>query len=159
MRIRSNRLYLFIVVAAVLGVIPVPAQQSDPAQALRDRIDRIFKAREFDAPRFGPARWLPDGKAYAIVERASGSSGGSEIARYDAATGGRTVLVSASRLIPPGQKSALTIDDYTWSPDGSRLLIFTNTRRVWRQNTRGDYWVLEIATGRLRKLGNDAPEA
>ena len=135
------------------------AQQSDRAQALRDQIDRIFRAREFDPPRFGPARWLPDGKAYAIVERASDAAGGSEIARYDAATGSRTVLVSASRLVPSGMKSALTIDDYAWSPDGNRLLIFTNTRRVWRQNTRGDYWVLEVATGRLKKLGGDAPEA
>jgi dipeptidyl-peptidase-4 len=33
------------------------------------------------------------------------------------------------------------------------LLIFTNTKPVWRLNTRGDYWVLERATGKLRKLG------
>jgi dipeptidyl-peptidase 4 len=148
---------ILLVVLAVIA--PAQAQQTDRAQALRDQLDRIYTSREFDSPRFGPARWLPDGKAYAIVERATGSAGGSEIARYDAATGSRTVLVSASRLVPSGMKSALSIDDYTWSPDGSRLLIFTNTRRVWRQNTRGDYWVLEIATGRLKRLGNEAPEA
>ena len=37
-----------------------------------------------------------------------------------------------------------------------RLLIFTNTRRVWRQNTRGDYWVLDLATKKLQKLGGNA---
>ena len=33
------------------------------------------------------------------------------------------------------------------------LLVFTNTRPVWRLNTRGDYWVLDRAAHKLRKLG------
>ncbi|HUV67449.1 MAG TPA: S9 family peptidase, partial [Sedimentisphaerales bacterium] len=36
------------------------------------------------------------------------------------------------------------------------LLIFTNTKRVWRQNTRGDYWVLDLSDWKLQKLGGDA---
>jgi dipeptidyl-peptidase-4 len=148
-------------VAAVLVLAGVAAyaQQANRARALEEQIDRIFKDRAYDAPRFGPARWLPDGTAYAIVERTSRGVEGSEIARYDAATGARTVLVAASQLVPPGAKAPLDIDDYTWSADGKRLLIFTNTRRVWRQNTRGDYWVLEVGTGALTKIGADAPEA
>ncbi|MCA1649885.1 MAG: DPP IV N-terminal domain-containing protein, partial [Acidobacteria bacterium] len=69
------------------------------------------------------------------------------------------MLVAASQLVPPGSKAPLDIDDYTWSADGRRLLIFTNTRQVWRQNTRGDYWVLEVGTGALSEIGADAPEA
>ncbi len=30
---------------------------------------------------------------------------------------------------------------------------------MWRQNTRGDYWVLDLPSGRLRKLGAAAPVA
>jgi dipeptidyl-peptidase-4 len=146
-----------MLLVVLAGVAPGLAQQVDRAQVLRDQIDRIFKSRDFDAPRFGPARWLPDGRGYAIVERAAGATSGAEIARYDAATGSRTVIVSASRLVPPDGKAALTIDDYQWSADGRRLLIFTNARRVWRQNTRGDYWVLDVATGNLKKIGGDAP--
>ena len=89
---------------------------------------------------------MPDGTAYAIVERPA-SGEGSEIVRYDAATGARTVLVAATRLVPSGSKTPLDIDDYAWSADGKRLLLFTNTVKVWRQNTRGDYWVLDVATG------------
>ncbi len=54
----------------------------------------------------------------------------------------------ASRLVPPGAKTPLDIDDYAWSADGRRLLIFTNTKKVWRQNTRGDYWVLDVGQRR-----------
>ena len=77
--------------------------------------------------------------------------------RYDAATGARSVLVAGSRLVPPGEKTGLAIDDYTWSADGRRLLIFTNTKKVWRDNTRGDYWVLGVEDGTLTKLGGSAP--
>jgi dipeptidyl-peptidase-4 len=62
-------------------------------------------------------------------------------------------------LVPAGGTVGLDIEDYAWSPDGKRLLISTNARRVWRQNTRGDYWVLDTAAGTLKKLGGDAPEA
>ncbi len=136
------------------GVAPL-AQQADPARAIDEQLDRIFQSREYDVPRFGPARWLPEGTAYTVLERSA--TGASDIVRYDAATGARTVLVPASRLTPPGGGSALDVDDYAWSADGRQLLIFTNTRRVWRQNTRGDYWVLDLPAGGLTKLGGDAP--
>ena len=145
-----------VTVAVLLAGFTAGAQQADTRQALIRQIDRIFKANEYTAPRFGPARWLPDGTAYAIVER---SGQGAEIARYDAATGARTVTVPASRLVPPGASTGLDIDDYAWSSDGKRLLIFTNTRKVWRDNTRGDYWVLDVVGGQLRKIGGGAPEA
>jgi dipeptidyl-peptidase-4 len=82
-----------------------------------------------------------------------------DIVRYDATSGARAVLIAGSTLVPPGTSSPLSIDDYAWSADGRRLLLFTNTRRVWRQNTRGDYWVFDLADRRLRKLGGDAPES
>lgn len=132
------------------------AAPTDPAPALHAEIDRIFASNEYAAPRFGPARWLPDGTAYAIVER---SATGAEIVRYDAATGARSVSVKAASLVPPGATTGLDIEDYSWSSDGKRLLIFTNSRKVWRDNTRGDYWVLDVERGSLRKLGGDAPEA
>lgn len=155
----STRRVLNGLTAAALLMVAVQAQQNDRALALRAQIDRIFKEQAYAAPRFGPARWLPDGTAYAIVEQPAGGAGGSEIARYDAVTGTRTVLVAASRLVPPGRpgrpgsKDPLEVEDYAWSPDGRRLLIFTNTQKVWRENTRGDYWVLDVSSGALQQLG------
>jgi dipeptidyl-peptidase-4 len=155
---RAPRRLLAACVAVSLA-FPLAAQQADRGAALRAQIDRIFRDRAYDPPRFGPARWLPDGAAYAVVERPKGSASGSEIVRYAAATGERTVLVPAATLTPPGAKEALDVDDYAWSANASRLLIFTNTRKVWRDNTRGDYWVLDVARGTLRKIGGSAPEA
>ena len=126
-------------------------QSADPG---RLTLQRIFASRDFFGQRFGPARWLASGDAYTTLELAVG--GGADIVRYDAASGARTVIVSASRLTPVGASEALEIEDYSWSPDGKKLLVFTNSQRVWRENTRGDFWVLDLGTWRLRKLGGEA---
>ena len=138
---------------AIMVAAAARAKQADQVSALHDQIDRIFQARDYAVPRFGPARWLPDGTAYAIVERPGTGSEGAEIIRYDAVTGARSVLVAASQLVPRGAKTPLDIDNYSWSADAKRLLIFTNTTKVWRQNTRGEYWVLDVATGALTQVG------
>jgi dipeptidyl-peptidase-4 len=118
-------------------------------------VERIFNSREFIAQRFGPARWVDDGSGYTTLERAGGGQG-RDIVRYDTRSGDREVLVSAEKLTPASTGTPLEINDYEWSGDKSRLLIFTNTRRVWRRNTRGDYWVYGIADGSLKQLGGDA---
>ncbi|MCK4772483.1 MAG: S9 family peptidase [Candidatus Latescibacteria bacterium] len=130
------------------------AQTQDPSLLT---IDRIFNSSEFRSDGFGPARWLRDGSGYTTLERSADTGGGVDIVRYDPETGDREILVPASLLVPPGGSRPLGISDYSWSWDGRLLLIFTNTRRVWRQNTRGDYWVLDLESRDLRQLGSDSP--
>jgi len=128
---------------------------------LAGRLDRIFNKHEFRVKSFGPARWLDGGTGYTTLEPAAGYPGSEakDIVRYDTATGARTVLVSASRLVPAADTAPIRIDDYAWSKDNSHILVFTNSQKVWRQNTRGDYWVLDLASGKLQKLGGEAPAA
>ena len=148
----------------ILGLVaqPAPAQPADPSLLT---LERIFSLKEFKPETFGPARWLKEGAAYTTLEPPPGpapaaASDGPEVrelVQYDTASGRREVLVPAARLVPPGATAPLAIADYSWSPDGKQLLLFTETRRVWRTNSRGDYWVLDMATSALRKLGKDAP--
>jgi dipeptidyl-peptidase-4 len=145
--------------AAALAVVASLSAQQDAAKAVDDQLGRIFDANEYAVPRFGPARWRPDGVSYARVEPSATAGGGFDIVRYDAATGAREVLVGAIRLTAQGQSGALPIDDYAWSADGTKLLVFTNTKKVWRDNTRGDYWVIDLKGGAPRKLGGQAPES
>jgi dipeptidyl-peptidase-4 len=131
----------------------LPAQQVDSLD-----LDRIFSRFEFFGERFGPARWLEDG-TYTTLERSEEVQEAREIVRYDPATDEREIMVAASLLVPEGQERALSISNYRWSEDGTKLLIFTNTTRVWRFNTMGDYWVLDLASGNLRQIGMDRPES
>ncbi|NOX55489.1 MAG: S9 family peptidase [Planctomycetes bacterium] len=112
----------------------------------------MYTKKEFEPQRFA-ARWSADGRGYLVLEKSK--AGGRDIVLYDPASGRREVLVSASLLIPPGQNSPLTIDGYAFSKDRSFVLIYTNSKRVWRKNTRGDYWVLDRSSRQLWKLGGD----
>ncbi|HUG53037.1 MAG TPA: S9 family peptidase [Vicinamibacteria bacterium] len=153
--------------ALLLGLAPPPspAQVTDPSVLT---LERIFEAKEFKPETFGPARWLQEGAAYTTLEPPAGAApeadraatdepGVRELVRYDTASGRREVLASAARLTPPGAKAPLEIDDYAWSDDATKLLLFTDARRVWRRKTRGDYWVLDLGTSALRKVGQEAP--
>ena len=119
-------------------------------------LDRIYASREFSGARFGPTRWIDDGSGYTTLERSEGPAGGRDIVRYETESGERRILVPAERLIPEGGSTPLSIENYDWSPDGHRLLVFTNSQRVWRMNTRGDYWVLDMSSFKLKKLGGAA---
>ncbi len=68
-------------------------------------------------------------------------------------------MVAASELTPAGQTTPLEVEDYAWSRDLNLLLIYTHSKRVWRDNTRGDYWLLDRGSRQLRKLGGDAPSS
>jgi dipeptidyl-peptidase-4 len=144
-------LFLVMVAAVLTAAI---AAADDPSAELS--LERIFRDRDFATTRFGPARWLEDGSGYTTLESSAELEDARDIVKYDPATGGRTVLVPAASLQPDGREKPLAIDDYSWSNDGRQLLIFTNSQRVWRRNTRGDYWLLELDTGSLRQLGGGA---
>jgi len=128
------------------------AAQDKPADPILT-LDRIFGSREFSAERFGPARWMSDGESYTTLEASAEIKTGRDLVLYAAGTGRRRVLVSAAKLVPAGAAGPLPIEDYAWSPDGKVLIIFTNSKRVWRQNTRGDFWTYDLQSGGLRKLG------
>lgn len=147
----SAALGLFLLLLTASGA-PVLAQGTEA----RLTLERIFSSAEFAADRFGPARWIDGGDGYTTLERSGAHGDALDIIRYETVSGRREVLVPARRLIPPGSANPLLIEDYQWSDDGQRLLIYTNSRRVWRQNTRGDYWVLDLDDWDLRRIGSFA---
>jgi dipeptidyl-peptidase-4 len=157
--LRRLALTLLLVLPVVLS-----AQQgaTAPPAAARpgDMIDRIFAAREFSPRALPEPQWLDGGASYLLVEPAAAESDQMNVVRFDSATGKkRDVLITPAQLTPKGAPAPLAIEDLVWSSDGQRVLIFTNTRRVWRTNSRGDYWLLDRRTGQLKKIGGDAPEA
>lgn len=98
------------------------------------------------------SKWTPDGNGYYSAEQ-------QQIVKFDLLTQQARVIISNDLLTPKGSSKPLAVRDFSFSADEKKLLIFTNTKRVWRYDTRGDYWVLDIATQELKKLGASLPEA
>jgi len=149
---------LAVLALSVVAPALLSARQAAQPATAGDMIDRIFKTREFTARPPAPAQWLDGGASYVVVE--TSPTGQNAVVKYDSATGAkREVAISAAQLTPAGASGPLEIEELSWSADGQRVLVFTNTRRVWRTNSRGDYWLLDRRAGTLKKLGGDVPEA
>jgi len=138
---------ILLIPVLLLLLVPVLAQQSDPSLLTVDTM-LTFRPRSL-----GPVRWQDDGSGYLALEASATKSHAEEIISYDALSGARTVKVSAEKLTPAGASAPLNVEEFSLTPDEQKVLIFTNSARVWRSNTRGDYWVLDLKTGTLRKLG------
>ena len=121
-------------------------------------IDRLFGASEFDAEAIPEMRWSKRSSTFFTLDKLP-TGKGVELVRHDPATGKKEVHVPASVFIPKNAKEPLSIEGFEFSPDETRLLIYTNGKKVWRRHTRGDYWLLDVATRELRKLGGEVPES
>ena len=114
-------------------------------------LDKIYSGY-FQPQHFAPIQWVEKGKAYVVKES---SKEGNELIRYEIKTGKKTPFIPAKKLQLQGKPLAIT--SFTLSKDGSKVLIFTNAKRVWRSNTRGDYWVYDFNTQKLTQLGAKFP--
>jgi len=66
-------------------------------------VERIFKSKEFETEKFGPAHWLKDSSGYTALEESIDEPDGNDIVLYNPQTGCREVMVPAARLIPTGE--------------------------------------------------------
>lgn len=95
-------------------------------------------------------KWANDPKNYYRAE-----SG--EIVKYSLPQGTKTVVVSKEMLKPANKTNSLSIRNFQFSADEKKVLIYTNTKKVWRLDTRGDYWVLNLEDNSLKQLGISRP--
>ncbi len=147
-----NRLLLVAFLLLNLHVA-FTAQTADSSQLT---LERIFSSSEFIPKRLGGFRWLKNGNSFAKLEPSASLKGAMDLVSYDIETNQRSVLLPAEKLIPKGASEPISVEGYEYSPDNRQMLIYTNSEKVWRLNTRGDYWVLEISSGKLTKLGGNA---
>lgn len=137
---------------------PREGQTATPQIETALTIESIFNKPGFRAESF-VGQWQSDSKGFERVQT-DVNTGYSSIVRIDLTNPDvQQSLVSHEMLTPAGAEKPLSISSYQWSYDKTKLLVFTNTQRVWRYNTRGDYWVLDMESKSLTKLGGEANAA
>ena len=98
----------------------------------------------------GKINWTADGNAYTKVKEGN-------IIQVDPVTEEEIVVVGKAKLIDPATNKALLPQSYEFNSNYTTVLIFTNTVKVWRYNTMGDYWLYDIIADKLTKIGNKLP--
>jgi dipeptidyl-peptidase-4 len=97
-------------------------------------------------------RWTADGNGYYKMEDG-------ELVQYVLPSASKSTLVSKSDLTPKGTSQPLSVNNFLFSADQQQILFYTNSRRVWRYETRGDYWIYHRALKSLTQIGKNRPEA
>ncbi|MEP1097303.1 MAG: S9 family peptidase [Cyclobacteriaceae bacterium] len=138
-----------LLVTFMLTLLFVHAHAQDNSKLT---LERIFTNGEFAASPPTQLRWFDGGIAYTTLEQSIEYRDRLDLVSNEPGKGSK-ILIRAADLIPDGEDTPLQIENYDWSADKSKALIYTNSARVWRLNTKGDYWVYEMETKKLEKLG------
>jgi dipeptidyl-peptidase-4 len=96
--------------------------------------------------------WANDGYQYYKIT-------GGEITVYDTRDSSKKTVWISNAMLTPSGKAPIGVKRFTISDDGKKVLINTNTQKVWRYDTRGDYWVFDTGTQKLWQLGKNLPES
>jgi dipeptidyl-peptidase 4 len=90
-------------------------------------------------------QWSADENATFALEKG-------ELIRYELPSLKRNVVLKSKDL---KLGANLEIEGFQYAANEKKILIFTNTKKVWRLNTRGDYWVYDLASQKLQQLGKN----
>lgn len=112
----------------------------------------IVYSVSINAQRGGALKWNEAGNAYYTTEKG-------EIVKYNLPDFNKVVLVEKSALISNDKKTEFTIKNFFVSNNEQVFLIFTNTKKVWRYESRGDYFIYNKSTNSLQQLGKGLPES
>jgi dipeptidyl-peptidase 4 len=142
----SRVIFGFLLLATCTAQAQTPT--SDPGKLT---LDRIFASQDFRGDRAPDLKWLAKG-AFTNLLPSKTHPAVSDLVRI-AADGSSEILIPAEKLIPASATKPLAIQGYEISKDLDVVLIYTNSIKVWRQNTRGDYWLFRRSTGKLTQVG------
>jgi dipeptidyl-peptidase-4 len=144
--------YVLLAGLVFAGAVPAAAQPTDTAELT---LESLFASPTFYGEGFQGGRWAESGPVVRYIER-SDESGATDLMEYDLEADTRIRLIDGSQLKKSDSDRLLQIEDYTYSADRSRVLLYTDSERVWRLNTKGYYYVYDVEAGTLAPIADRA---
>jgi len=95
-------------------------------------------------------RWTRDGNAYYEIYNG-------ELVTVSLPGNERKIIIDRNTLYSQGGNQLSNFKDFQVSEDGTKILLYTNSKKVWRYETRGDYYVADLKTGQVVQVGKDKP--
>ncbi len=123
-------------------------------------VEKIFGEKIYKSKSFGPFKWDETGHSFTLLKASAKEKKIFELFRYDPVKKKFKKLIDRKDLILPGEKKeTLIIEDYSISPDGKMVLIFTKSEYVWRTKTKGNYWIFYLNSKKLFRIGEKRSES
>ncbi len=125
-----------------------------PAQGQQKlTLQDIHASRTFSGEGFQGGRWAQDGPVVVYVEQEGEAT---SLMSYNLETDARTKVLDGRVLQGADVDRTIAIEDYAYSDDGGKVLIYTDSEPVWRLNTKGYYYVYDVAKQSLTPLARRA---
>ncbi|HEX8298471.1 MAG TPA: S9 family peptidase [Rubricoccaceae bacterium] len=137
---------------------PAPAASRSAATqpaASRLTLEKLFASPDFFGTAFEGGRWADAGAVLRSLDTDE-ATGTTSLVELDLTTDRRRTLLDGARLVRPDGEGVLTVEDYAYSADGTKALLFTDSERVWRLNTKGLYYVVDLASGEVTPVADRA---
>lgn len=119
--------------------------QNAPNLTLQD----LFASRKFAPNGFEGGAWSATGPVINYIDTEA-----NQVVAYNLQTDAKNVVLGGTKLVAPDTNKPIQIEDYAFSSDQKRVMIYTESERVWRQNTKGYYYVVEVASGKITPLSD-----
>lgn len=121
--------------------------QERPKLSLQD----LFASAKFRPNYFEGGRWATAGPVLNYIES---SENGSKVMQYNLETDVRSVVLDGTSLVAPDTQKKIEIEDYTFSQDGTKVLLYTESAPVWRENTKGYYYWVDLQTKTVKPISD-----
>jgi len=153
MKPRIGILILALVLEGLVSVHPLIAQTAAPAPKLT--LEDIHHSRKFTGKFFRGGRWAEKGPVITFIDTGD-EAGTTDLISYDLETEKRSVLIDGTKLNAPDVGRPIRIEGYQYSDDGNTVLLYTDSERVWRRNTKGYYYLFDLKSEQVTPLSDRA---
>lgn len=104
----------------------------------------VFSQQDID---INQLNWLPNSHSFWVNEN-------NNVVVYDVdKLDINTTVLTQEQLSQSGFNGK--IEQLVWNDNKTKVLVYTNSKTVWRAKTKGDYWFFDLTTGKGKQLGKD----
>lgn len=144
------RFFSFALVFALVAGFTANAFSQDTDKTLT--LEKVMKSREFYPKSVRGIRPMNDGEHFSQIKRDS-------INVYSYKTGKLAeVIVTSNELIPEGKEEPISLYDYTFNKDESKILFATETEPIYRRSSRSEYYIFDLKTRKLQPLSENGKQ-
>ncbi len=147
--ILRRTLLLCTVLALVAGSVG-HAQEREPSDFT---LEAIHASNEFTPHTFQGGRWAEEGPIITYIEPAD-TGEATHLMRYNLETDEQTRVIDGTTLYAPDVERVVPIEEYAFSEGGEKVLIYTDSKEVWRANTKGYYYVYDVTEETLTPISD-----
>ena len=116
-------------------------------------LEDIHASGKFASKSFRGGRWAEQGPVIRFIEREA-DAGHTNLMTFNLENEQRDVLIDGSKLQATDVDRLIDIENYAYSNDGRSVLIYTDSERVWRVNSKGYYYLYNLETDELKPISD-----